>query len=60
MCLEFVYMFKKDLALNNLQWLICHKTKPNQSQSEIGVWSPLIFVGVQKESRERQVDAIYL
>ena len=19
-----------DLALNNLQWLICHKTKPNQ------------------------------
>ena len=23
-------MFKKDLALNNLLWLICHKTKPNQ------------------------------
>ena len=23
-------MFKKDLALNNLQCLICHKTKPNQ------------------------------
>ena len=22
-------MFKKDLALNELQWLICHKTKPN-------------------------------
>ena len=21
-------MYKKDLALNNLQWLICHKTKP--------------------------------
>ena len=20
-------MFKKDLALNDLQWLICHKTK---------------------------------
>ena len=20
---------KMDLALNNLQWLICHKTKPN-------------------------------
>ena len=20
-----------DLALNNLQWLICHKTKPNQN-----------------------------
>ena len=23
-------MYKKDLALNNLQWLICHKTQPNQ------------------------------
>ena len=22
-------MFKQDLALNILQWLICHKTKPN-------------------------------
>ena len=24
------YMNKPDLALNNLQWLICHKAKPNQ------------------------------
>ena len=25
-------MYKEDLSLNNLQWLICHKTqtKPNQ------------------------------
>ena len=23
-------MYKMDLALNNLQWLVCHKTKPNQ------------------------------
>ena len=22
-------MYKYDLALNNLQWLICHKTQPN-------------------------------
>ena len=21
-----------DLALNNVQWLICHKTKPNQTK----------------------------
>ena len=21
-------MYKEDLALNNLQWLICHKTEP--------------------------------
>ena len=32
MCLQIIYsiyMFKEDLALNNLQWLICHKTQPN-------------------------------
>ena len=31
-CLEIIYliyMYKKDLALNNLQWLICHNTQPN-------------------------------
>ena len=26
-------MYKEDLALNNLQWLICHKTQPNQTES---------------------------
>ena len=25
-----IYMYKEDLALNKLQWLICHKTQPNQ------------------------------
>ena len=25
-------MYRKDLALNNLQWLIYHKTKPNHIQ----------------------------
>ena len=25
-----IHMYKKNLALNNLQWFICHKTKPNQ------------------------------
>ena len=25
-----IYMYKGDLALNDLQWLICHKTQPNQ------------------------------
>ena len=23
-----IYMYKKYLALNNLQWLICHKIQP--------------------------------
>ena len=25
-------MNKPDLAFNNLQWLICHKTKPTQTK----------------------------
>ena len=25
-----IYIYKEDLALNNPQWLICHKTQPNQ------------------------------
>ena len=31
-CLEIIYliyMYKTDLVLNDLQWLMCHKTKPN-------------------------------
>ena len=31
-------MYKEDLALNNLQWLICHKTKPNQTKSYILIY----------------------
>ena len=33
MCLEIIYliyMYKKDLALNNLQWLIYHKNQQHQ------------------------------
>ena len=26
-------VFKEDLGLNNLQWLMCHKTQSNQNQS---------------------------
>ena len=26
-----IYMYKQDLALNNLQWMICYKTKSNQT-----------------------------
>ena len=27
-----VYMYKLDLTLNNLKWLICHKTQTNQAR----------------------------
>ena len=26
--INLTYMYKEDLAFNNLQWLICHKIKP--------------------------------
>ena len=35
MCLHIIYLeflYEEDLALNNLQWLICHKNKPNQTK----------------------------
>ena len=28
-------MYKEDLALNNLQWLICHKNKPKPNPNQI-------------------------
>ena len=37
MCLQIIYliyMYKECLLLNNLQWLICHKTKPTQTIGE--------------------------
>ena len=30
--IELFICIKMDLTLNNLQWLICHKIKPNQTQ----------------------------
>ena len=29
-----IYIYKKDLALNDLQRLLCHKTKPNQMKKK--------------------------
>ena len=28
-------MYKKDFALKNQQWLVCHKTKPNQTKPNL-------------------------
>ena len=28
-------MYTQDLVLNNLQWLICHKTQPNPTQPNV-------------------------
>ena len=35
-----VYMYKKDLALNNQQWLMCNKTKPNK---RVQTWVALLL-----------------
>ena len=36
-------MYKEDLTLNNLQWLICHKTQRNQIKftSDINIYAIL-------------------
>ena len=38
-----IYMYKQYLALNNFQWLICHKTPTNQPNNQ-----PSNFVAIQK------------
>ena len=37
-------MYKGDLALNNLQWLICHQTQPNQIKP-----NPIYLIYMYKE-----------
>ena len=39
-----IYMHKEDLALNNQQWLICHKTKLNHF--------PLLGKGFRKKQKK--------
>ena len=38
-------MYKPDLVLKNLQWLICRKTKPNQTKPILS-FSPSFFLSV--------------
>ena len=41
-------MYKDDFALNNLQWLMCHKTKPNKTKTIIYTFTQTnIFIFVQ-------------
>ena len=37
-----IYMYKKELILNDLQWLICHKTKTKPNQKTI-MWKLLVL-----------------
>ena len=43
--IHLIYMYKEGLALNNLEWLIWHKTQPNQtSSSEVQACKPQLWV----------------
>ena len=51
-----LYMYKEVLALNNPQWLIWHKTKPNQTNHAIGSYSKAcIYIYIYRE-RERDLE----
>ena len=39
-------MYEEDVALNNLQWLICHKTKPNHLQTPVFAPITINFINV--------------
>ena len=43
-------MYKEDEALNNLQWLICHKTPANYCrlrESEFRkIFQPILYIGM--------------
>ena len=37
-----MYIYIQDLALNNLQWLICHKTQPNQNKIHLAILEEMV------------------
>ena len=50
----WVCVYKDDLALNNLQWLICHKTKPNRQSKVDENDDPCFFRDVKTEAEEEK------
>ena len=36
--MDLIYIYKDNLALNNLKWLICHKTKINQMKPNVSCY----------------------
>ena len=41
--IELCKYIKMDSALNNLQWVICHKTKPNETKPNLNNLQRLIY-----------------
>ena len=51
MCLEIIYliyMYIKDLALNNLLWLICYKTKQEKRSLSVIISFMCLFIEQNK------------
>ena len=40
-------MYKESLALNNLKWLICHKTQPDPTKNPVLEISGSLWPGVE-------------
>ena len=49
-------MHKKDWALNDLQWLICHKTKPISKKKELVTYWILLFQRITELNERSQID----
>ena len=49
-----------DLALNNLQWLICHKNKPNQSLSFLKYLINFDGILIKKKANTPTFSFVYL
>ena len=51
-----MYMYKQDMALNDLQRLICHETKPNhcKRESEYAFVDAIIFKCPQKKEGRKE------
>ena len=57
MCLQNIniFMYKQDLALKNLQCLICHKTQLNQLKAMYSCGPPLMDVQVWDDQHESYI-----
>ena len=47
-----------DLALNNLQWLICHKTKPNKTKLIVLIQPIYIYIYIYKVNKSDMMNEI--
>ena len=55
-----IYMYKEDLVLNNLQEVICHKTKPNQTKLDaVSYYTQEILIFFAEGGRREILQSAY-